>query len=184
MSNILIIDDDRDVRDVLAALFSGEGFDVTAVPDGMSGLGLLRQCEFDIIFIDLVMPGMSGLDVLKELTAIKTDVPAVIMTAFAAVNTAVNAMKLGAFDYVTKPFNLDALLIMTKRILTMRNVMRENVMLKKQLSGLLPVCAWCRKIRDEKGRWKTIEDYIKERDKVAFSHGICPDCLKRTNAET
>ena len=68
MGNILIIDDDKGVRDVLEAFFLDEGFDITAVSDGETGLHILKQMEFDIIFLDLVMPGMGGLQVLEELS--------------------------------------------------------------------------------------------------------------------
>ncbi len=184
MGNILIIDDDEGVRGVMEGVFSEEGFDVTAVSDGGSGLHLLRQMEFDIIFLDLVMPGMGGLKVLEELSKMKVEIPCIVMTGFATTETAVDAMKLGAVDYITKPFNLEELLIITKRILDMTRVVRENIALKKQLSGLLHVCSWCNKIRDEKGDWKSIEDYVKERENASFSHGICPVCLKKNSAKT
>ncbi len=184
MGNILIIDDDKGVRDVLEAFFSDEGFDVTAVSDGGSGLRLLMQMEFDIIFLDLVMPGMGGLRVLEELSRMKVDTPCIIMTGFATTKTAVDAMKLGAIDYITKPFNLEELLIITKRVFTMTRVLKENIALKKQLSGLLHVCSWCNRIRDEKGEWKSIEDYVRERENATFSHGICPACLKKNSVRT
>ena len=184
MSNILIIDDDAGVRDVLEAFFSEEGFDVSAVSGGESGLHILKQMEFDIIFVDLVMPGMGGLQVLEELSKMKVEIPCIVMTGFATTETAVDAMKLGAIDYITKPFNLEELLIITKRVFDMTRVAKENIALKKQLSGLLHVCSWCNKIRDEKGDWKSIEDYVKERENASFSHGICPTCLKKNSAKT
>jgi DNA-binding NtrC family response regulator len=184
MGNILIIDDDKGVRGVLEAFFSDEGFDVSAVPDGESGLRLLKQMEFDIIFLDLVMPGMGGLEVLKELSKLKNDIPCIMMTGFATTRSAVDAMKLGAIDYITKPFNLEELLIITKRVIDMTRVVKENIALKKQLSGLLHVCSWCNRIRDDKGQWKSLEEYIKERENAVFSHGICPQCLKKNSAKT
>lgn len=183
MGNILVIDDDSSVRGVLEAFFSDEGFDITAVADGESGLHLMRQMEFDIVFLDLVMPGMGGLEVLEEISKLKADVPCIIMTGFATIKTAVDAMKLGAIDYITKPFNLEELLIITKRVMDMTRVKKENTVLKKELSGLLHVCSWCNKIRDDKGQWKSLEEYVKERENAVFSHGICPQCLKKSSAK-
>src|SRR5512135_1580984 len=107
MANILIIDDDVGVRDVLEAFFLEEGFDVTTIHDGESGLRLITQMQFDIVFLDLVMPGMGGLKVLEEISELKLEVPCVMMTGFATTESAVNAMKLGAIDYITKPFNFE-----------------------------------------------------------------------------
>ncbi len=184
MGNILVIDDDEGVRDVLEAFFLDEGYDITTVPDGESGLRLLRQMEFDIIFLDLVMPGMGGLEVLKEISKLKMEVPCIIMTGFATTRSAVNAMKLGAIDYITKPLNLEELLIITKRVFDFAQIRQENISLKKRLSGLLHVCSWCNKVRDDAGNWKTMEEYIKDRENVTFSHGICPMCLKKDSAKT
>ncbi len=184
MANILIIDDDQGVRDVLEAFFLEAGYDVMAVADGESGLRLMTQIEFDIIFLDLVMPGMGGLKVLEEAAELKVEVPCVMMTGFATTETAVNAMKLGAIDYITKPFNFEELMIITKRVLDIARIRKENVALKKQLSGLLHVCSWCSRVRDDDGSWKTLEEYVRDRENVTFSHGICPKCLKKSSART
>lgn len=184
MAHILVVDDDEGVRNVLEMFFQGEGHDVTAVSDGESALRLLTQMEFDIVFLDLIMPGMNGLKVLKEAFELKIDVPCIMMTGFATTETAVNAMKLGAIDYITKPFNFDELMIITKRVFDTARIRKENVILKKQLSGLLHVCSWCKKVRDDDGNWKTLEEYVKDRENVTFSHGICPKCLKKDSAKT
>ncbi len=133
MPNILVIDDDESVRDVLSMYFSDEGFSVTLASDGQQGLDLLKSDKFDLIFLDLVMPVKGGLDVLKELSEGRNETPAIVMTAFATVKTAVEAMRLGAFDYVTKPFILEELMILVTRALSISKLQKENVMLRKQL---------------------------------------------------
>ncbi|MBA4374090.1 MAG: DNA-binding response regulator [Thermodesulfovibrio sp.] len=133
MQNILVIDDDESVRDVLSMFFSDEGFAVSLAADGQAGIDLLKSDRFDLIFLDLVMPVKGGLDVLKELSDTHNDTPAIVMTAFATVKTAVDAMRLGAFDYVTKPFILEELLLLVKRALSISKLRKENVMLRKQL---------------------------------------------------
>ncbi len=133
MHHILIIDDDESVRDVLEAFFKEKGFNVTAAADGQSGLDLLKQEKFDLFFVDLVMPGMGGLDVLREASALHINTPAIVITAFGTVKTAIEAMRLGAFDYITKPFILEELLIVVNRSLDVSKLQKENVMLKRQL---------------------------------------------------
>lgn len=133
MHNILVIDDTESIRDSLSIFFAEEGFHVAAAADGETGLDMLKREHFDIFLVDLVMPGMGGLDVLKEVIAHNIHVPCIVMTGYATVQTAVEAMKLGAFDYVTKPFLYEEILINIRRALDISKLQRENEMLKKQL---------------------------------------------------
>lgn len=133
MPNIIVIDDDESVRDVLSMFFTDEGFSVTLAADGQAGLDLLKNDRFDLIFLDLMMPVKGGLEVLKELSEAHNPTPAIVMTAFATVKTAVEAMRFGAFDYVTKPFILEELLLLARRALSISKLQQENVMLRKQL---------------------------------------------------
>ncbi len=133
MQRILVIEDDETVRDVLRSFLMQKGFEVTLAQNGEAGLSQLRSDTFDLIFTDLVMPGISGMDVLKEVVAAKIPIPVVVMTAFGTVQTAVEAMRIGAFDYITKPFSLDELLIVLDKALSVAKLRKENLMLKMQL---------------------------------------------------
>jgi|Deesub1362A_J573_1020465.scaffolds.fasta_scaffold00398_3 DNA-binding NtrC family response regulator len=133
MHRILIIDDDETVRDVLEGFFTEKGFSVAAVSDGQAGLDLLKEEKFDLYFLDLVMPKMDGLEVLKKASEMNINTPAIVVTAFATVKTAVEAVKLGAFDYITKPFVLDELLLVANRAIDVSKLRKENVRLKKEL---------------------------------------------------
>jgi two-component system response regulator PilR (NtrC family) len=133
MKRVLVIEDDETVRDVLRSFLGQKGFDVTLAHNGEAGLDLLRVEKFDLIFTDLVMPGISGMEVLKKVVASKIAIPVVVMTAFGTVQTAVEAMRIGAFDYITKPFNLDELMIVLDKALSVAKLQKENMMLKMQL---------------------------------------------------
>jgi len=130
---MLVIDDDPTVRDLLESFFADKGFSVTTADSGVKGLDLLKQDKFDISFIDLVMPGMGGIDLLQKIQELNIDMPSIVITAYAEVKTAVDAMRFGAFDYITKPFILEELLITVNRVLNISKLKQENVLLKKQL---------------------------------------------------
>lgn len=133
MQRILVIDDDETVRDVLSSFLGERGFEVLTAERGEAGLELLLYERFDIVLADLVMPGMGGMDILRELSARKMKLPVIIITAYGTIQNAVEAMKLGAFDYVTKPFNLDEIMLVIERALELSRLEKENLLLKKQL---------------------------------------------------
>ncbi len=132
-TRVLVIEDDETVRSVLHSFLNEKGFEVTIAEKGEAGLDQIRSEKFDLILTDLVMPGISGMDVLKEVTASKINMPVIVMTAFGTVQTAVEAMKIGAYDYITKPFNLEELMIVLEKALSVSKLQKENVMLKLQL---------------------------------------------------
>ena len=133
IQRILIVEDDEPIQNLLHTFLSGKGFEVTLAQNGNAALDLLGAENFDVILTDLVMPGKGGMDVLKAATASQPDVPVIVITGFATVQTAVEAMKIGAFDYLTKPFNLDELMIVLDKALSVSQLQKENRMLKMQL---------------------------------------------------
>jgi DNA-binding NtrC family response regulator len=133
MQRILVIDDEEAIRDLLKDFLESRGYEVTTTGDGESGLSMLKEEKFDLYLLDLMMPGISGLDVLKAATEEKISVPSIVITAFASVQTAVEAMQSGAFDYITKPFVLEDVDIAIKRALDVSRLQEENVRLKKEL---------------------------------------------------
>jgi DNA-binding NtrC family response regulator len=133
MQRILVIDDEESIRDLLKDFLEAKGFQVAVASDGESGLKLLKVDTFDLILLDLMMPGISGLDVLRERAASKINIPSIVITAHATVQTAVEAVKLGAFEYITKPFNLEELYMVIKKALDVSFLQEENTSLKKEL---------------------------------------------------
>jgi DNA-binding NtrC family response regulator len=133
MHRILVIDDEESIRELLKDFLVSKGIEVVTASDGESGINLLKEEKFDLFLLDLMMPGMSGLDVLQETASGKINVTSVVITAHATVQTAVEAMRLGAFDYITKPFNLEELYIAINRALDVSRLQAENIRLKKEL---------------------------------------------------
>jgi DNA-binding NtrC family response regulator len=134
MHKILIIDDDTSLRRVLEYNLQEEGYVVFAAADGVAGLALFDEQQPELVITDLKMPGMSGFQVLAGVKTRARETPVIVITAFGAVETAVEAMKLGAYDYITKPFNRDELKLVVKKALEMRGLSEENRRLREELT--------------------------------------------------
>ncbi len=131
---ILIVDDEPVMCESLKAWLMEDGYEVDAATGGREALELAHQNEYDIYFIDLKMPGMDGIEAMRELKKLRPAAAVVIITAYATVDTAVAAMKLGAHDYVMKPCNPQEISLIVERLLKMRALQRENLYLKKKLA--------------------------------------------------
>ena len=133
LQRILVVEDDEAIQDILNTFLESNGFDVTLASHGVAALDLLEAETFDLILTDLVMPGKGGMDILRAATASPRNIPVIVMTGFGTVQTAVEAMKIGAFDYLTKPFNLDELMLVLNKALSVSKLQKENAQLKMQL---------------------------------------------------
>ena len=134
---ILIVDDEFSVRDSLQHWFRKDGFEVELAEDGAAALETLEGRPFDVSLVDIKMPGMSGLELQKKMHAIDPDLPVIMITAFASVDTAVQALKQGSFDYVTKPVDPDELSHLVGRALEQRRLQKENTQLRETISDLV-----------------------------------------------
>ena len=130
---ILVVDDEEIVRESLSGWLEEDGYTVDVAPDGPTTIGKLKESEWNILLVDLKMPGMDGLQVLENARKIKPEAAIVIMTAYATVDTAVQAMKMGAYDYLVKPFEPEELSLMIKKLVNQQNLLRENILLRKAL---------------------------------------------------
>lgn len=131
---ILIADDEKNVRKMLVTVLSKCGHLITCADDGQQAIDLFKQQKPDIVLMDIRMPNISGLEALQMMRGIHQDVPIILMTAYAAVETAVEALRLGAFDYVIKPFELDELKLLMNRALQLREMKQEINLLHRELS--------------------------------------------------
>jgi DNA-binding NtrC family response regulator len=130
---VLIVDDEEIVRESLGGWLGKDGYTVSIAPDGAAAIDLLRKEPFAIVLADLKMPGIDGLQVLEEAKRLQPDAVVVIMTAYATVDTAVSAMKLGAYDYLVKPFDPEELSSMLEKIVSQQSLRHENEVLRKAL---------------------------------------------------
>jgi len=137
MASILIIDDDTYIRSTFEDLFVPDGHEVIALMTAEDALAYLQNEEPDLIFLDLKLPGMDGLGFLKELRTRKNDIPVVVITGHANVDTSVQAMKLGAADYIRKPFNIDELVLIVEKIVKEKQRDEQLAYLQKQKDAIL-----------------------------------------------
>ncbi len=130
---LLLVDDDIAHRTMLKAHLAGEGYQIVEADDGDIGVHLVKQRAVDLVLLDLKMKRMGGMEALAEITKLKPQLPVIIITAFSSVENAVAAIKEGAFDYVTKPIDSEALLLTVKRALEYKHLQQENEELKQRL---------------------------------------------------
>ncbi|HDR14406.1 MAG TPA: sigma-54-dependent Fis family transcriptional regulator [Desulfobacteraceae bacterium] len=134
METLLIVDDEKNYLVVLEALLGSEGYEIMTASGGHDALRLVRESDLDLIITDVRMPGMTGMDLLRECKRIKPEVPVIMMTAYGTIETAVEAMKEHAYDYITKPFENEQLKITVRKALENYRLIKRNKMLSQELS--------------------------------------------------
>ena len=167
---ILIVDDNPDNRKILGSLLTQNGYEVGVATDGHKALKFIKNKLPDLILLDIMMPGMDGFEVCVKLKAdsLTQHIPVIFLTAKTGAEDIVKGFKVGGVDYVTKPFNAEELLA------------RVNTHIEiKILRGFLPICSSCKNIRDEKGYWRSVEEYIETHSDSKFSHSLCGGCVEK-----
>lgn len=189
---ILIAEDDLVSRRLLEATLTKWGYEVAHACDGLAAWEALQQPNApSLAILDWMMPGLDGVEVCRRIRAIPARQPLylILLTAKGARADIVAGLQAGADDYVAKPFDPEELqarlqvgvrMIQLQRSLSDRVQELEDALSQvKQLRGLLPICAYCKKIRDDKSYWQEVEGYISMHAEVQFSHGICPGCYEK-----
>ncbi|MEW6411835.1 MAG: sigma-54 dependent transcriptional regulator [Candidatus Zixiibacteriota bacterium] len=134
-ARILVIDDEDSMCNFMEIMLAKEGYSVDTAHSGIEGVNLIKENNYDLVIADLNMPEMSGIEVLKEVRSMNIEQDLIMMTAYASVDTAIEAMKHGAVDYITKPFKVDEIKLVIEKSISRKRLIKENVTLKKQLQG-------------------------------------------------
>ena len=151
MSSVLVIDDKESVRQMLSKNLESEGYEVDLARDGIDGLRKAKEKRFDLVLTDLKLPRMDGLEVLSAVKELDPDIAVIVMTAYGTIETAVQAIKQGAFDYLAKPFDPDHLNFLIKRALENQRLLAENVLLREEIAhnlGYYEIIGKSQKIRE------------------------------------
>jgi two-component system response regulator HydG len=131
---ILVVDDESSHRQMIKAVLSAEGYEIREAADGNQAVKAVEEKFHDLILMDIRMPGPSGIESLQKIKDISPGIPIIIMTAYASVNTAIDALKSGAYDYLTKPLDIEELKILVAKALRFQKLEQENIYLKEQLN--------------------------------------------------
>jgi phosphoserine phosphatase RsbU/P len=193
---VLIAEDDPVSRRLLQAALIKWGYEVTVTSNGREAWEALQTREVpSLLVLDWLMPEMDGVEVCRQARQVPALKSAYILllTSRGSKEDIVKGLEAGADDYVTKPFDhgeLRARVQVGSRVVQLQSVLADRVQeleeaiaSVKTLQGLLPICCYCKKIRDDGNYWHRVESYISGHANVRFSHGICPDCSDKLKAD-
>ncbi len=189
---ILIAEDDFTSRNMLAGVLKKAGYEPVEAVNGLEALEELQRPDAPrLVVLDWIMPEMDGLEVLRRLRAVQSDRPpyVLMLTTKTDKEEIIAGLEAGANDYLAKPFGageLRARIEVGRRMVEMQDALAEKIVeLRralaeiKTLRGSVPICAGCKKIRDDEGFWQQVEVYVREHTEAEFSHGLCPECMKK-----
>ena len=188
---ILLVEDDLTDAELIHAVLSEETdlkIDIRHANTLSLAIECLKNDDFDVILSDLSLPDSRGIDTFACIRDRVPNIPIIVLTGLDDKVTALKAVRKGAQDYLLKEqinnghLLSHAILYAIERyklLMELKKKMKEI----KTLRGLIPMCAWCRKIRDDNGYWKKVEEYISEHTDAAFTHGMCEECAEKAIAE-
>jgi len=189
--NVLIAEDDAPSRLMLQSLLTRWGYSVTPAQDGDEAWRILSEPEHPhLVILDWMMPGIEGPEIVQRLRKREPEQPyyAIIITSRSNNGSVARALDSGADDFVGKPFDNDELrarLAVGYRMNSLQkslaghiSELQQTLDRVKQLEGIIPICAYCKKIRDDQDGWNQLEQYITDHSEARFSHGICPHCAE------
>jgi sigma-B regulation protein RsbU (phosphoserine phosphatase) len=192
---ILIAEDDPVSRRLLEVTLIGWGYEVQVTGDGRSACEALVAADPpQLALLDWMMPEMDGLEICRRVRSTQAGraIYIIILTARIGKEDVIAGLDSGADDYITKPFDREELRARLRagcRIVELQMSLAErmaelqqSLAQIEQLDGLLPICAWCKKVRDDQNYWQEVECYITSHSAARFSHGICPGCLEKASA--
>ena len=185
---ILAVDDEPVNIQLMTAALKNE-YDVLTALNGHDAISQLKKSTPDLILLDVMMPDITGFDVCKIIKADErfADIPVIFLTALDTQEGQLQGLELGAIDYLTKPINFSLLNLRVRNHIALKEqrdllacqkaALEAALGRVKQLEGIIPICMYCKKIRDDQQSWHQLETYISNHSEALFSHGICPHCL-------
>jgi sigma-B regulation protein RsbU (phosphoserine phosphatase) len=188
---ILIAEDEEFSRKMLQTILIKDGHGVVVVEDGQKALAIFEKEAPDMLITDWMMPDLDGLELCRRIRALNLPsyVYIILLTALTEKERIIEGLDAGADDYVTKPYDRTELLARMRageRVIQLEKSLRqknkellETLAQVKQLKGLLPICMFCKKIRNDEKYWQKVEDYLVEHTEANFSHSICPECMEK-----
>ena len=175
--NILVVDDDPTLRFILQGALAQMGHSVALAKDGVEALNAFEKCHVPLVISDMLMPGLDGLELCRRIR--KADrsqyTYLILLTAVEGKSSYLDGMNAGADDFITKPFDKE---VLAARISVADRILKLQSQVK-QLAGLLPICALCKKVRDDQNYWHQVESFISRHTDATFTHSYCPDCFKK-----
>lgn len=189
---VLIADDDPVSRRLLQASLEKWGYDAHAVVNGTAAWGIMQEAQPpQLLILDWLMPEIDGVELCRRARTVKALQSSyiILLTSRSTKSDVVEGLESGADDYITKPFDpgeLRARVQVGKRVIDLQTALAERLRHLEeamarvnQLQGLLPICCYCKKVRDDQNYWHQVENYVARHVEVRFSHGVCPDCIGR-----
>ena len=183
--NLLLVDDDSYILEGIGEDLENNGYQVTRASSGEAAVDLLGASHFDLVITDLVMESTDGIQVLKKTKELNSDIQVIILTGFGDVDSAIEALRNQADDFLLKPCESQEMLFRVKNCLEKQELTRKINLYQK----MLPMCCVCKKIRDDSGRqlgtgeWIAIEQFIHEQANLDITSSYCPDCAQKTMDE-
>jgi len=193
---ILLVDDEPINIQVLSSTLKDK-YEIISALSGGEAIRLVKEQQPDLIILDVMMPGLSGYDVCRSIKSDPSfaDIPVIFLTALDTPEGAGQGLQAGAIDYLTKPVDLYILKLRVQNHLELKErndlVKEQRDLLSRQkdeleaalarvrqLEGIIPICSYCKKIRDDQNSWQQLESYISQHSEAMFSHGMCPDCFE------
>jgi len=183
--NILLVDDDPFILEGIGEDLESNGYHVTRAESGEIALALLESIDFDLVITDLVMDSTNGIQVLQKIKSLNPEVQVIILTGFGDIESAIEALRNQADDFLLKPCESQEMMFRVKNCLEKQDMTRKINLYQK----ILPMCCVCKKIRDDSGtspgtgKWITIEKFIHEKADLDITSSYCPECARKTMDE-
>ena len=188
---VLVVEDDMTSRAMLTAVLRKCGYEVVVACDGVEAWDMMQQTGAPrLVILDWMMPGLDGVAVCQRARALDTCQPPyiIMLTSRNEQTDIVEGLRAGADDYLVKPWDaaeLQARVEVGCRMISLQDRLAEKIQelqealnQVKTLEGILPICSFCKKIRDDQNYWRQVEDYISSHSEARFTHSVCPECVK------